>query len=116
MINAKYLVAIIERDIAEKIPVTVLMHEIPVLQAVHKKATLHPADIKPLVESKDVDLDDEYERLMAQYGIDEDSGMSFVERVYGRLDEFVQKVEDMYSGESKPKRSTKAKENEQNAG
>lgn len=95
MTEAKYVVALIERDVAEKIPVTVLLHEIPVLEMVHSKAVIRPADIDPIVESREVDLMDEYDRLANQYGADE-NGIPFVERVYGRLDEFVKKVEEGY--------------------
>lgn len=95
MTEAKYVVAIIGRDIAEKIPVTVLLHEMPVLQLVHANAEVRPADIDPLIESCEVELEEEYERLVNQYGMDE-SGVPFVERVYGRLDEFVKKVEEGY--------------------
>ena len=105
MTEAKCVVAIIERDIAEKIPVTVMLHELLVLEAVHAKALIRPSDVAPLIESKEVDLEDEYDRLANQYGFDE-SGIPFVERVYGRLDEFVRKVEDGYAQPKQPGRKT----------
>ena len=107
MTEAKYVVALIERDVAEKIPVTVLLHEIPVLEMVHSTAVIRPADIDPIVESREVDLMDEYDRLANQYGADE-NGIPFVERVYGRLDEFVRKVEEGYGSQAdaKPRRRT----------
>ena len=105
MTEAKYVVAIIERDIAEKIPVTVLLHEIPVLEMVHAKAVIRPADIDPLIKSRKVELEEEYERLVNQYGADE-NGVPFVERVYGRMDEFVRKAEDGYAQPKQPGRKT----------
>lgn len=105
MTEAKYVVAIIGRDIAEKIPVTVLLHEMPVLQLVHANAEVRPADIDPLIESREVELEEEYERLVNQYGMDE-SGVPFVERVYGRMDEFVRKVEDGYAQPKQPGRKS----------
>lgn len=118
MTEAKCVVAIIERDIAEKIPVTVMLHELLVLEAVHAKALIRPSDVAPLIESKEVDLEDEYDRLANQYGFDE-SGIPFVERVYGRLDEFVRKAEEIYSDHQgvKPKRASRQKvDDESNVG
>ena len=107
MTEAKYVVALIERDVAEKIPVTVLLHEIPVLEMVHSKAVIRPADIDPVVASREVDLEDEYDRLANQYGMDE-NGIPFVERVYGRLDEFVRKVEEGYGSQTEAKQKRRA--------
>ena len=109
--EASFVVAIIERDIAEKPVVTVLLHEVPVLEAVHKKSIV-PADIAPLVGSREVDLHEEYERLVNQYGEDE-NGIPHVERVYGRPDEFVEKVESLYAAQhGEPKQRLKRKTNQ----
>jgi hypothetical protein len=102
--EATFVVAIIERDIAEKLAVTVLLHEIPVLEMVHKNATIRPADIEPLVVSREIDPDEEYERLANQYGEDE-NGIPHVERVYGRQDEFVDKIENMYAHQAKAQKA-----------
>ena len=102
--EATFVVAIIERDIAEKLAVTVLLHEIPVLEMVHKNATIRPADIEPLVDSREIDPDEEYERLANQYGEDE-NGIPHVERVYGRQDEFVDKIENMYAHQAKAQKA-----------
>ena len=104
--KARFIVVIIERDLAEKIPVTVMLHEIPVLEAVHGKH-ISPAEIDPLIESVEIDPYDEYDRLANQYGMHE-SDIPFVERVFGRVNEFVAALEQIHGEQKKPGRGRPA--------
>lgn len=72
--------AIIERDPMEKIPVCVPATALPILQLVHGGKV---SDIRIKDDFKEVDPDQEYDRLEALYGERKGTGRSFAEEVYG---------------------------------
>lgn len=91
--------AVIHRDIAEKVARIVGRHELPLLEAVHGKAVEVDEKNPPNMPPREVDPIEEYERLERLYGFEPNSGLPFVERVYGRVHEFGQALERLAEDE-----------------
>lgn len=102
-----FVVAVIERDMAEKVARIVMPHELPILELVHDKPISVDEKGEHNVAPQEVDPAEEYERLIRQYGEDPKSGLPYVERVFGRLGEFARVLEDL-AVDARPARGKKA--------
>lgn len=78
--QVKYARALIHRDMAEEIPVTVFEHEIGILKDIHGDANVTVVDGD--FGAAEIDAGEEYDRLMNCYGRN-DAGQPFVERIIG---------------------------------
>lgn len=84
-----FVKATIERDPMEKIPVCVPATALPILQLVHG-GNVH--DVRVQDDYKDVDPEQEYERLESLYGERKGTGRSFAEEVYGSAHGMVRRM------------------------
>lgn len=80
---AKHVVAIVHRDMAEKIPATVFEHELEILKDIHGEGSVELAAEQPDTPAVEIDAEEEFGRLMQHYGTN-DQGQHYVERVFGR--------------------------------
>lgn len=87
-----YIIVVIARDMAEKIPVEVHPHEAPILEQVHEGKAVEITDTPPTQQPREVDPIEEYDRMIAKYGDHPKAGIPFVERIYGRVDEFARTI------------------------
>lgn len=69
------------KDIMTKAEKDVYAHEIPLYEAAHPNGKVSVIGTGQLVE---LDSVEEFERLMAKFGTDEETGRPIVEEVYGR--------------------------------
>lgn len=86
----RYATAVIYRDIAEQIAVTVPHHELAILEAVHGPGKVSIHTFTDVVRSeKDEQImpsmspEDEYDRLVKKYGNHPDQKVPFVQMAYG---------------------------------
>lgn len=77
-----YVTVVLDRNMAEKIPTTVYPHEVEILKLIHKDAVSDAPEVE-WPEPVELDLDEEYGRLLTKYGTDADRNIPFVEIIYG---------------------------------
>lgn len=80
---AKHIRALVRRDMAETISISVFEHELEVLKDIHGEANISVVDPLPDVAPVEIDSGEEFDRLSQYYGTNE-SGQSYAERVFGR--------------------------------
>lgn len=84
-----YVVAVIEKDAVEHLPVVVPAHEVAVLAAVHGSQRVRideDADLPGGLTEVEYDEDgvhDEFTRLEQRYGVHPDTKQSFAQMVFG---------------------------------
>lgn len=97
---AKHVVALVHRDMAEIIAVTVFEHELEILKDVHGDGKVSLAVDQPDFAPIEIDAEEEFGRLMQSYGAG-DTGQYFAERVFGRT------AKGLEAFAHKPKRAKK---------
>ena|SRR6218665_2106217 len=107
--TAPYVVAIIEKDPVEHLPVVVHPHEVPILAAVHGEHKVRideDADLPAGVTQNTFEVEDEYARLEQRWGINTKMEKSFASLVFrdpGDLADYI----DQTNGEELPKATAK---------
>lgn len=105
--KAPYVVAVIQRDAVEHLPVVVHAFEVPVLQAVHgvdRVVIDEAADLPAGVSVAEFEPEDEFSRLEMRYGRDADTKQSFAAIAYGGMRGFMDALESTDAGEEAPRR------------
>jgi hypothetical protein len=106
-----FVIAVIHKDAVEHLPVTVPIHEVAVLAAVHgqHKITLDEnADLPDGLTEFEFDPEEEFARLELRYGSHRENGMSFAAMAFGGLTGFLDAMEAAEATGDAPKRLTKA--------
>ncbi|MBA3588200.1 hypothetical protein [Methylibium sp.] len=91
-----YVVALIEKDAVEHLPVCVLAHEIPVLAMVHGEGKVsidENADLPQGVIDAEFEVEDEFARLEQRYGVHPDTRMSYATMAFNGVDGFARALE-----------------------
>ena len=105
-VKCKRVLVLVTRDMTETIPVTVFVHEVGILQAIHgdDKIVIQPnaekvmactteacilpgereAQVERMLASEEIESGDEYQRLVQRYGLHSDVPIPYVEYVHGR--------------------------------
>ena len=79
----KHVAALVRRDMAEVINASVFEHELEILKDIHGEGNIELAPDQPDNAPFEIDATEEFGRLMAYYGENE-QGQPYVERVFGR--------------------------------
>lgn len=111
-----YLTVIVERDPMEKIPVTVLAHEGPILGMVHDIDS--PQIIQRFeVDGEDFDPAEEYNRLVEKYGHHPDTKQPYATMAYGQLAEgrFAKALAAAHSKSAKSSKAARHSASEDNS-
>lgn len=110
MMKVPYVVAVIQKDAVEHLPVVVPMHEVAVLSKLHgedKVVIDENADLPTGLEEFEFEPDDEYARLEERYGLHPETKMTYAQMTYGSARMFEDGVEDYVNqvhGEAAPVR------------
>jgi hypothetical protein len=111
-----YVVALIQKDAVEHLPVTVAAHEIPILVAVHGEDRVFIDENADLpnglteVEFEDEEaVADEFARLEQRYGHPSDSRQSYARQVFRDADNFGDQLERYTQGTERAARKAGAK-------
>lgn len=94
-------IVLICRTEVEKTPKTVFAHEVEVLRKIHGERRIELTDAKSPVGKVDVDLSEEYQRLLDEYSLAEGEDGHPVINLFGDVESFVDAVKA-------PKRGKKA--------
>ena len=78
----KTVTAIIERDVSTHIPTTVFPHELPILEVINGAGRVLVEEGSERESSYETDPESEYIRLEQKYGIDNETNMPHVAKVY----------------------------------
>lgn len=106
-----YVIAVIHKDAVERLPVTVPVHEVAVIAAVHgsHKVTVDEnSDLPSGLTEFEFDPEEEFARLELRYGNHRETGMSFAVMAFGGLTGFLDAMEASEASGDAPKRLTKA--------
>lgn len=98
--TAPYVVALIQRDAVEHLPVTVHAFEVVVLQRIHGDRVVidENADLPAGLTEASFDPEDEFSRLEQRYGIDPDTKQSFASQAFGGLHGFLAMLDGAEEG------------------
>lgn len=107
-----YVIAVIHKDAVERLPVTVPIHEVAVIAAVHgqHKVTIDEnSDLPEGLTEFEFDPEEEYARLELRYGTHRENGMSHAAIAFGGLPGFLDALEAAEASGAVPlKKPTKA--------
>lgn len=107
-----YVVAVIEKDAVEHLPVVVPAHEVAVLAAVHGAQRVRideDADLPTGLIDVEFDEDtvhDEFTRLEQRYGVHPDTKQSYAQMVFGGPDGLLALLERSDGEDIAPRRAT----------
>lgn len=108
-----YVVAVIEKDAVEHLPVVVPAHEVAVLAAVHGAQRVRideDADLPGGLTEVEYDEDgvhDEFTRLEQRYGVHPDTKQSFAQMVFGGPNGLLSMLEQSDGDDGAPRRTAK---------
>lgn len=107
------VVATIHKSAVEHLPVVVAPHELLVLALVHgsqeKIQIEDDADLPSGLTEKTFEPEDEYVRLEQLYGNHTGTGQSYASMVFGSVEGFVERLDQIEAGRAPSARTTRAK-------
>lgn len=110
-----YVVAVIEKDAVEHLPVVVPAHEVAVLAAVHGAQRVRIDEDADLpsglidVEFDEDSVHDEFTRLEQRYGVHPDTKQSYAQMTFGGPHGLLSMLEQSDGEEIAPRRATTSK-------